>query len=57
MRCPLGTVSIRSRLEVGLEDWLQDERTQLIGSIGKESSAARTPALLGRAERSSLKAA
>lgn len=25
MCCPFGTVSIRSRLEVCLEDWLQDE--------------------------------
>ena len=40
-----------------LPDIAREARTPLIGSIAKESPAARTAALLGRAERSSLKAA
>jgi len=36
---------------------LPEKRAPCIGTIAKESSAAREAALLGRAERSSLKAA
>jgi hypothetical protein len=40
-----------------LPDIAREACTLLIGTIAKESSAAREAALLGRAERSSLKAA
>ena len=40
-----------------LPDIAREACTLLIGIIAKESSAAREAALLGRAERSSLKAA
>jgi hypothetical protein len=40
-----------------LPDIAREACTPLIGTVAKESSAAREAALLGRAERSSLKAA
>ncbi len=55
---------VRTRLEklrkpilLHLPDIAREARNPLIGSIAKESSTARTAALLGRAEQSSLKAA
>ena len=45
------------KLVLHLPDIAREACTLLIGTIAKESSAAREAALLGRAERSSLKAA